>query len=545
MLRRPVAAGAILLAAYACLSLLSSPRGFLGTDTGGKVATLEVMTRGPGFRLDPDIGYWAEEWDPDGSLHPLYYTSRVADGWVNATTLPMLLAAAPLYDVGGYRAALLLPMLGSVTAAFAARALVRRLRPSDEGHGWVAFWVVGLASPLTVYALDCWEHSWGAGLIAWGTVLLWDVVRGDRGWRAAGAAGLLLGLSFSLRTETLVYVAAGGAAAALALWPSLRNAGGRTAALGAGTSFAGGFVAIAVANELLERVLVGDAIRSSRARGAAAGAGEAAGDRLTEAAYTVVGATGSTRGVVLGTLIVVLLAWSLRRGSRDPRFAAAGVVGATLVLLLRFESGLGFVPGLFVAWPLAVASIALGGWRRWPAAVALAALPVVLATQYRGGAAPQWAGRYLLASGLILAALGISALAEQEAAARRATALLSVLVTATGVAWLSARSHDVQRTIAALEARPEQVIVSAVDHLAREGGATYGNRRWLTASSGAQRTEAAEVASAAGATSLLFVEVEQAPALDLAAPGWQRGRRERLMLFDDVALRLTTWTRSG
>ena len=45
------------------LSLLMSPKGYLGTDTGGKVATLEVMAH-HGGGLDPDLGYWAARWDP-------------------------------------------------------------------------------------------------------------------------------------------------------------------------------------------------------------------------------------------------------------------------------------------------------------------------------------------------------------------------------------------------------------------------------------------------------------------------------------------------
>ena len=154
----------VLLCAYAGLSLaLNDPRGTLGTDTGGKLATLRVMEqRGT---LDPDIGYWADAADPRGTLHPLYYTYRVGDGWVNVTTLPMLYAAYPLYVAGGDRAVLLLPMLGALLAALAARALARRL---GARSGWPAFWVIGLASPLAIYALDFWEHALGLGLMLWG-----------------------------------------------------------------------------------------------------------------------------------------------------------------------------------------------------------------------------------------------------------------------------------------------------------------------------------------------------------------------------------------
>src|SRR5512134_1368471 len=115
---RRVLAPILLLIAYVALSFVNDPDGFLGTDTGGKVATLEHMVDAGDF--DPDLGYWAEEWDSEGDYHPLYYTSHLGDRWVNVTTLPVVLAARPLYDVGGYRLALLLPMLGAVATALAA-----------------------------------------------------------------------------------------------------------------------------------------------------------------------------------------------------------------------------------------------------------------------------------------------------------------------------------------------------------------------------------------------------------------------------------------
>ncbi|MER3452385.1 MAG: hypothetical protein C4344_01415, partial [Acidimicrobiia bacterium] len=152
-----------MLALYIMLSFANDPGGYLGTDTGGKVATLRAMVRHRG--LDPDVGYWAQRWDPSGSLHPLYYTTHIGHRWVNVTTLPAVYAAYPLFKVGGYRAALLIPMLGSVLAAFAARALARGLG-ADERTAWWAFWLAGVGSPLAIYALDFWEHSIGVALVA-------------------------------------------------------------------------------------------------------------------------------------------------------------------------------------------------------------------------------------------------------------------------------------------------------------------------------------------------------------------------------------------
>src|SRR5205807_2001537 len=153
----------------------------------------------------------------------------VGHRWVDVTTVPMLYLGYPLYRLGGYRLALLLPMLGAVAAALAARALARRLG-ADEGVGWAAFFLVAVASPLAIYALDFWEHSIGVALMGWGVVLLLDALRlaapvsgapgrqngdptrqkavGVRSWgRAAATAGLLFGAAATLRTEALVYAA--------------------------------------------------------------------------------------------------------------------------------------------------------------------------------------------------------------------------------------------------------------------------------------------------------------------------------------------------
>jgi hypothetical protein len=174
--------------------------------------------------------------------------------------------------------------------------------------------------------------------------------------------------------------------------------------------------------------------------------------------------------------------------------------------------------------------------------VAVVAIPVVLATQYRGGAAPQWAGRYLLTSGLLLTVAGLAA---STARLRIAVTVLAAATTAFGLAWLATRSHDVERTIAAVERRPEPVIVSTVGHLAREGGATYGDRRWLTAVGEDATREAAGVVAAAGEDELVLVQVATDDPLGPAAlPGWDTtGRPTTLRLFDGVDLRLTPYRR--
>ena len=540
-MRRPLVAAALLLAIYGALSLLSDPRGYLGTDTGGKVATLKVMDeRG---RLDPDIGYWAERWDPDGRFHPLYYTSHLGDRWVNVTTLPALYAAYPLYRLGGYRLALLVPMLGSVAAALAARSLVRRLRP--DGDGWLAFWLVGLASPLTVYALDFWEHSLGVALIAWAAVLLVGVAFDQPSFARAALCGALLGLAATMRTEALVYVAVLVAATGIALL--VRRTGiARSAAVGVAI-----LVPVAVvwfANDVLERATVGEPIRATRAGGALTEE-ETGVSRAEEAVLTATALQPSLEpaSYVLGGALLGLLVYAAvrsRPGAEGPALIA--MAGATALYLVRFSEGLGFVPGLVAATPVVAVAVARGARREAAllvSAVALVALPLVWALQYQGGASPQWAGRYILPSGFLLLVVGAASLGRLGARVRYGFVVLSVAVTAFGLAWLVQRSHEVASASASLARRPEPVIVSRIHHLAREGGAFYGEKRWLTAISDSDVAAAVAVAEQAGFARVAVV--------DLAAarrphdiPGWRRAGTDRLMFLAGVDVEVTSFARA-
>ena len=537
---------ALLLGAYLALSLLNDPRGFLGTDTGAKVATLQVMSdRG---RLDPDVGYWAERWDPGGRVHPLYNTGRLGDRWVNVTTLPMLYAAHPLHRLGGYRLALLLPMLGGVLAALAARALARRL---SDGDGWGAFWVVGLASPITVYALDFWEHSLGVAAMAWAVVVLLDVAEGRRRWPWALGAGLLVGGAATLRTEALVY---GLVAVGLAcLWLVI---GGRRigAAVGAGAAAATGLAGPLLANVVLEDATVGHAIRSERAAGTAVAAvsttGGAAGSRVEEAVLNAAALHPALEAMsyLLGAALLGLLTFAVVRAARpgDAGPAVLAAAGVAALYLIRFLDGLGFVPGLVAATPVAVAGVVLGWWSaasRYVVGVGLLALPIVWGTQFQGGAAPQWAGRYLLTSGLLLGVVGLRALPRLRAWARRGLLGLAAAVTAFGLVWTSSRTHDVARASAALN-RSEPVMVSRIGHLVREGGAFYGDRRWLTAATKADEQYAADVVARSGARRFGLVQFADREAPDIG--GWTAvGRPEPLEFLPDVHLEVVLYEVDG
>jgi len=554
---RRAGAALLLLAIYSALSFLNSPRGFLGTDTGGKVATMRVMTERGSF--DPDLGYWAERVDPQGTLYPLANTTHMPSGkWVNVTTLPALWIGWQLFRVGGYRAALLVPMAGSVAAAAAGWALLRRL---GVGQRWAAagFWMLGLASPLTIYALDFWEHSVGVALMAGALALLLPFcadnsvvpteLSAQNGALRVLAAGLLFGTAATMRTEALVYFAV--SALVLAFGLLVRRRRGIVASGLLGLVLCAGLAIPLVANERLERAVVGSTIRGARVAGTAQSVGSSPRGRAEEAAITVVGLEGDGRGIVLGLALAALVAFAALR--RDAGIGVAALAGAGALFLARAASGgLGFVPGLAAAWPLAVVGIVAvavaARARRWGddatlALVAVGAIPLVLATQYQGGAPPQWGGRYLLASGFVLAVLGIAALPARSRPVAAVAIALCVAVSGFGVAWLSVRSHDIDRTFAALNARPEEVVVSGVYYLGREGGATYGDKRWLTMTPAAGPDRVAEVLDRAGLTT--FVEVEVGGVARRRFPGFTATDSEILRLFDGVDLQLTSWRKGS
>jgi len=544
-LRRPLVAGVLLLLVYATMSFaLNDPRGTLGTDTGGKLATLHMMERNGG--LNPNLGYWAQRYDPNGLLQPLHYTYRVDEKWVNVTTLPMIDVAYPLYRLGGDRAVLLLPMLGAVAAALGAAALMRRLAGGD---GMIAFWIVGLATPLAIYALDFWEHALGLALMLWAVVLVYDVMERNAGWRGALGAGALFGLAATMRTESLVYFVATVGLACLVMLVRDRNLV-RPMVTGLCASFS--LFVLLVANRLLEQFELGTDLRATRISGTATGSGTGGSVRIHEAFTTSVGlglsGIRSSSAWIIGGAIVALLAggaWLLRSEERV-RVVAGGVLlaVAALVYLDRFSEGWGFVPGLLTASPLAAVGIVLA-WRmpglRWMAAVAVVALPIAWASQYSGGADPQWGARYVLLSGALLAIAGIVVLHGHTRALVGVVAV-AVLVTAGGLVWLSVRSHTIADGMETILARHDEMLISRQPHMLREVGAFYDlDRKWLTATTDSHLADAVAIARESGVKEFALIGGADQPA-PAQLGGYRRGSRQLVpFLRPDVKLGVVTY----
>jgi hypothetical protein len=541
--QRRLPAAAVLLAVYVGLALLNDPRGYLGTDTGIKIGTYHVMEDRATGR--PVIGYWAAELDPEARAHPFFSTFRVGDQYVDATTLSVLLAGYPLWRLGGYRLALMLPMAGALAAAFVARGVARRLDgPAD---GWPAFWLAGLASPIAIYALDLWEHTIGVALMAGAVLVLFDALGHRSPWRGA-LAGALFGLAFSLRTEALVYVVSSFAIVGVALLVRRQL----TDAVVLGLGGLGGFAALALANAGLERAVLGGTIRSGRASATAGDVGSEVGVRLREALVTVASPFPSSdreflTAAALLALALVGLAWWGSRPATAVLAAGCAVVVAVMALR-RLLAGPGFWPGLLATTPIAAVAVARGWTPTRPRLLVLLAvvpLPLVFLSQYTGGALPQWGGRYVLTSGLLLGATGAAILPVLLPWVRATFVGLALLATTCGLLWLNVRSHQIGTAVDAVRQRPEDVLIWPDGFVAREFADLYGDgTRWLAANGPDDRAAAFDVARRSGASTLGVLTVVAAgdpSPQPPAVPGFHVTGQSRLPYIDPLQLEVTSY----
>lgn len=489
--RRPVTVAIGLLLFYVALSFTASPDGYLSTDVGGKTAALAAMTERGDWATD--MGYWAEDSDPDGVVYPYAHTLRTDNGWwVNTTSITMVLLARPLWQIGGAHLILLLPMLSAVGAAVVAGRMQSRLDGSD---GIVAMLAVGIASPVMVYALDFWEHTPGVFLMALGCLAVMKAVEG-LGAHHGAAAGACFAIAASMRQEALVYGFVAGLVMTVALarselFAARRPIATRLRALLPSALMASSAVAFLGLTIVIEEAYYGEALRSNRgAQAASAAAGlDGASERVTAALTTALSPVngGNPGAYLMGGLLLFGLLWlgfEAERG-HDTRVPMLAVALIGLPLAFRFvQFGPDFVSGMVPTTTLAAAGALFGVRRsqlRLVAAIALGSLPLVFATQYTAGAGPQWGGRYLLLSGYLLTICGCVGLARHHRALLSGLIAAGVAVSLGGVWFVSARTHDVASDMDRIEAFADGDVVVWFDPvIAREGGPAIVDQRWLT-----------------------------------------------------------------
>ncbi len=493
--RRTVLSMSLIALMVAIVIVLGDTRAGSVSDPGGKVATVRVMAERD--TAVPDVGYWAESLDADGSVHPLFHTSQTARGWVQVTGLPMILVSVPLWDFGGTTAILLLPLVSAPLAAVAARRIARSL---GAPSGWGAFWLVGVGSPVFFYAADFWEHAPATAAALWFVALLLD----DRETsivRRSVVLGGLLALAYLLRVEAAIPAVLVAGFEFLKPSVKIRPNRHRAALLGAGA------VALSLVTlwSRLEQHLMGAAVRSSRVGNQLAGAGVELGQRGEDALVTTVAlwATAQPVSLLAGAGVVGILALSVRATSRGnplmPMIPAVGV----LALLLRLASGLGFIPGGFTAAPGSAASVVAEGRRAWTVVTtAIGAMVVTFALQWRGSHTVVWGGRYVMVSTALLVIVGAVNLERLgwRTTAARAVVASTAIVTLHGALWHVVRTREVAATVDQLVAVPDDVVVILTEYdTGREAGSRYGEQRMLTVEDDVELVEAVAVAFGLGA----------------------------------------------
>ena len=130
-------------------------------------------------------------------------------------------------------------------------------------------------------------------------------------------------------------------------------------------------------------------------------------------------------------------------------------------------------------------------------------------------------------------------------AGRLALVALAVLVTASGIAWLSQRSHTVADAMTAMRSDDGTVLVSREQHVLREGGAFYdADERWLTATTARDLELASEIAADVNAPAMRVVSFYGRP-IPNTIGAWQRSDRRRVEFVPGLFVNVVTYTRAA
>ena len=370
-------------------------------------------------------------------------TTRVtsATSWINVTTLPMVVrGVAAVRRSAGPRPCCCSRCSARCSAPLAARALARRI---GGGDGWCGV----LGRRTRVARRDLRARFLGAHprprVHALGRSCCCSSVvdaRARRWRRARSSPACCSEWRATMRTEALVYGAVATAcpcsAAVVIADRLLRAPWSRRWAWRAACRYSS-------TNDRLERIVFGGSSRRGRAAGTAArGSGIRGRDPLaTHSARDGLrprSLCDRARAASSRSSLVAVWRWAReprvrprcrRRRARRRRRAAPGPL----------RRGLGFVSGMLVALPVRWcsglcsdgATDAPAHPRAWRSRRSRG-----LAVPVPGGAGPQWGGRYVLLSGVLLAVVGIVVTARRAALVATIAACRCV-VTGCGVVWLS------------------------------------------------------------------------------------------------------------
>lgn len=463
--------------------------------------------------------------DPEGRFYPLAGSSQGEQGmapFAKHPVYPLMLAA--LEPFGGLAAMMIVSVLATAVAAALGALLAREIAGGLERP---VLWAVGVASPLFFDAYLVIAHSLGAAFATAATLVVVIAIRRHRTILLMVAAMALMSAAVLMRSEALIFAVALGVGTAAAGVTSRRHvlvAGGALVA-GAG-----------VAAALFEKWLLHMFIGSEQAIGVPPAGGSFLEARWAGFLNTWLSPSSSS-GVGGGDallVIVMLLAVAgvavLRWRSTRPYMLVVLAVTATVLTALGFFADPDrVVPGLLVAFPLAVFGIGLvdRGYFQSPERLVVTVtvglfMAGVLATQYGAGGSAEWGGRYFALGLPLLTVLSIDALARRSptlpAPVRRwagagvvTCSLLLAVGAATSLTSLHRHNH---RLVGRLVSTSQQVVpgdggmavvVSAWPNIARHVWPTTPPQRWLYDSDEARGGELAARLIDAGITELTFI----------------------------------------
>ncbi len=490
-------------------------------DEGAVVIQARSVAEGDGWIVEHPL----DRLDPENRFYPLGASTQGERGkapFAKHPIYPLVLAA--LHRVGGVGAMVTLSVAGTVAAAGLAALLVREVAGDRERP---VLWAVGVGSPLVFDAYLLIAHSVGAALVTAAVLVALRATRRRRlvalmvGAASLAAAGVLF------RSEALIFALALGAGV-VATGAARR----RPALAGWGVALPLPALAAAVGERWLQRALIG-ADGGSVAPPAVPGG--FVGSRVEAFLNTWIRPSASVPGTadlaLLAAAVLVAAAVVAARRRRSTRLLGALSITATAFSAFAFLADPDrVVPGLLVAFPLAVVGIGLAdrtyldqGGRLLLTVTTSLFVTGVLATQYREGGSAEWGGRYFALAVPVVVVLAV------DAAARRAPSLpvetrrwagaglatCSVLLAVGAVVSLDRahaftgllveRIHTTARTTAPGDGGNRPVVVSAYPNIPRLAWPTFARGRWLHAPHQEQGEELAALLADEGVEELVFV----------------------------------------
>ena len=490
-------------------------------DEGAVVHQVRSLAAGDGWILEHPWG----ELDPAHRFYPLGSSSQGEDGrapFAKHPAYPLLLTA--VQALGGVAAMTVVSVLGTVAAAVVGALVAREVSGGLERP---VLWAVGVGSPLVFDAYLLIAHSLGAAVVS-GAVLL--ALRGSRHTRLAptmAGAALLVAAGVLFRSEALLFALAlgSGVAATGLAWR-------RWALVAWGPVLGLAGLAAAAGERWAQEQLLGTGagpVAAPRVEGSFVGA--RVEGFLNTWLRPSAGVPDTADLALLLAAVLVATAVAVARGRGATRLLVALSASAVGLSTYAFVADPGrIVPGLVVAFPLAVAAIGLvdrsylePGGRLLLSVTAGGFLAAVLATQYREGGSAEWGGRYFALAVPILAVLAVDALARRAPSlpsvarwwAGAGLVACSAVLAAGAVVALSQAHRFTDRLVARIgttaratepgdgDRRP--VVVSAYPNIPRLAWTVLGEGRWAHAPRDSGAAELAGLLDGAGVAELVLV----------------------------------------